>query len=91
MLENLYFLIFIAYISMFAHFLKKKVKGETMTAIGHYFKDNFKSTLVAIVSVLIGVMVVHSLGQLNIVSAVGIGYGVDSVFNKWESKSPIPK
>jgi len=89
MIENMYFLIGLAYISMFAHFLKKQVKGETVTEIKNYFKDNFKTTLLAIIAVLIGIVTIESLEQLNVVSAIGVGYMCDSVFSKWEGKDPL--
>ncbi len=89
MLESTYFLLGLAYVSMFSHFLKKKVKGETATDVFGYFKDNFKTSLLSILSVAIGIVAVESLGQLNIVSAIGLGYACDSIFNKWEGKPPI--
>ena len=88
-LLELPWLIVIALLGMFTHFLKKNIKGETPTAIIQYFKDNFKSTLTAII-----VTVVTASGyffQLNpdefndIVAIFLIGYMFDSTINKWDS------
>ena len=89
MIENSYFLIVLAYLAMFCHFLKKKIIGETVTEIKDYFKDNFKTTLVSIIAVFIGIIVIKEMDQLNVVAAIGVGYMCDSIFSKWEGKNPI--
>ncbi len=87
---TLEFQLLVGVIGMFVHFLKKKVMGETLTAIGAFFKDNFKSTIVAVISTIIGVVAYYftlSVDAINDpMAAFGIGYTFDSVFNKWDGK-----
>lgn len=74
---------------MFAHFLKKNVKGETATEIKGYFRDNLKTTLTALLSTILGVFVFYATlatGQAaDVLSAIMVGYTFDSTFNKWEN------
>lgn len=77
-----------ALVGMVAHFLKKKVKGESMTEIKDYFRDHVKSTALALISTLIGFVILLQLGQINsFFAAFGIGYLCDSGFNKWDNNA----
>jgi predicted histidine transporter YuiF (NhaC family) len=74
----------LAFGGMFAHFLKKNIKGETLTEVKKYFKDNFRSTAIAVFGTVVGLVVAISTDSLNFVSAPLIGYTFDSIFNKWD-------
>ena len=80
----------IAFLGMLVHFLKKKVKGESFTAITGYFKDNPKSTIIAFVATLVGVAAYYTqLGtgsNADLLAVFMIGYSVDSALNRWEAK-----
>lgn len=75
----------LAFAGMFAHFLKKNIKGETFTEVRNYFRDNFKQTALAVFGTAIGLIIAISTDNLNWMSAPLIGYTFDSVFNKWDS------
>ncbi len=81
-------LMFIAILGMFTHFLKKKIKGETLTEIKDYFSNNLKSTFIAFVATMIATVVAYftmaSKQPIDIAAFFGIGYTFDSFFNKWE-------
>jgi len=81
-------LIGIAYIGMFAHFLKKKIKGETLTDITGFFKDNVKSTMSAMIATgitALGLYTLHTGEVIDILAFFKLGYMCDSSFNKWDS------
>lgn len=81
-------LIVIGLLGMLIHFFKKQIKGETLTEITGYFSNHFKSTFIAVVTTLIGVLAYKftlATGQAaDIVTVFGIGYTFDSIFNKWD-------
>lgn len=81
----------IAQLGMLMHFFKQKIKGESAMIILHYFKDNFKSTFVAIVSTQIATIATFftlGTGQpIDIMAVFGVGYTCDSIFNKWDNKT----
>ena len=88
--SNFYVMFGIAFLGMFIHFLKKKVKGESFTAITGYFKDNPKSTIIAFIATLVGVAAYYTqLGtgsNADLLAVFMIGYSVDSALNRWEAK-----
>ena len=93
-LFNPFVLYFIALLGMFSHFLKKKVKGESPTEILGYFKDNFKSTVIAFIATSIGFVAYYlevidsnPEGLRDVITIFGLGYLNDSLFNKYESRS----
>lgn len=81
-------LLVIGLLGMLVHFFKKNIKGETLTDITTYFHDNLKSTIVAVISTIIGTLATYftlATGQvIDIVTVFGIGYTFDSMFNKWD-------
>lgn len=87
-------LIFLSLFGMFIHFLKKNIKGETLTDITTYFKDNAKSTFIACVATIVGELGVYFTlmpdtisGEsmaLILITSFGTGYTFDSLFNKWD-------
>lgn len=81
-------LIGIGLIGMFSHFLKKNVTGETIVEIKDYFKNHFKSTILALISTVLTVVGYYfsiSTGQVADILLVGsLGYNFDSLFNKWD-------
>jgi hypothetical protein len=80
----------VSLVGMLMHFLKKQIKGESVTEIKNYFKDHFRSTLIAFLSTSIGFLAYYFLlatGQIaDVATCVGIGYLSDSLFNKWDSQ-----
>ena len=80
----------IAFLGMIVHFLKKKIKGESFTAITGYLKDNPKSTIIAFITTLVGVAAYYTqLGtgsNADLLAVFMIGYSVDSALNRWEAK-----
>jgi hypothetical protein len=87
-LFTLPWLCLIAQIGMFTHFLKQKVKGETLTEIGRYFRDNVKSTLIALIVTQITVMGLALSTPLDrpldLVTVFLLGFTFDNTINKWE-------
>ena len=83
----------IALLGMFSHFLKKKVRGESITAIKKYFKDHFKSTALAFISTSVGFAAYMLLLQTglpaDIFAVFGIGFMSDSMFNRYQSEYPL--
>ena len=92
-LLNPFALFGVALLGMFSHFLKKKVKGESPTEILGYFKDNFKSTLIAVIATTVSFLAFYfeasdgaPTGLKDVITVFGLGYLNDSVFNKYEGK-----
>jgi C4-dicarboxylate transporter len=81
-------LLIISILGMFIHFLKKNIKGETVTEIKQYFSDNLKSTFIALVATVVGTLAFYFGARtgtgVDIISAFGCGYTFDSLFNKWD-------
>lgn len=81
-------LIMLAFCGMFLHFLKKKVRGESLTAISRYFTTHPKYTLMSsMATMLFTYGYFHEYmqgGTFDIIAAVMIGYNCDSLFNKLE-------
>lgn len=82
------FLAVVAYLGMFTHFLKKKVKGETPTEIWKYFHDNVKDTITAIIATFVGFVSYMATIQTGMAAdfivVFGLGYMCDSLFNRWD-------
>lgn len=89
----IYFGLFLCSLAgMFVHFLKKNVKGETSTEIIDYFRDNFKSTSLAVFWTAVGFLTAISADAISnervvasVLTAALIGYTFDSVANKWDN------
>ena len=79
----------VGFLGMFAHFLKKNIKGESGTEIKAYFKDNRKDTYLAIIATLVGTAAYHLAlgtgGTTDLINAFAIGFTFDSMLNKWEA------
>lgn len=78
-----YFLV--SLLGMFAHFLKKKVKGESLVEIKSYFESHFKSTMLAFVGTFFGFVGLVAFGEVSYLTAPMVGYLFDSIFNKWDT------
>ena len=85
-------LLIIAYLGMFTHFLKKKVRGESVTEIKKYFQDHFKSTFISAVATGIGFTIYFTAMLSGTMADIGIIFGIgfmsDSFFNKYEAPEP---
>lgn len=72
-------------IGMLCHIIKKKVRGESFTAIKKYFTKHFGYTVTALGGMLSMVAFLYS-PTLGILKCFGIGFGAgwscDSAFNK---------
>ncbi len=70
---------------MIVHILKKKVKGESASAIVDYFTDNMRYTITALIGMVVSVFMIYDPNLIWYKAMlVGIlaGYGSDSAFNK---------
>ncbi len=80
----------IAALGMLVHFLKKKVKGESFTLIWHFFRDNPKSTIIAVVATLVGVAAYYTQlatgSNADLLAVFTIGFTIDSALNKWSAE-----
>ena len=79
---KLVFYFLVTVLGVISHFLKKKIKGETLSDITEYFKDHFKSTIVTIIAAVISFAVLVASNDISILSAFAVGYSADSLFNK---------
>jgi hypothetical protein len=72
-------------LGMFSHIIKKKVKGESATAIMRYFSKHVGYTMTAFISMLGAVFAIYD-PTMNIFKLFGAclsaGYMCDSVMNK---------
>jgi hypothetical protein len=88
-------LIVIGIFGMFIHFAKKNIRGETATEVRDFFRDNFKSTVIALGVTVLSVILFYATiatGQAaDIVIALMNGYTFDSAFNKWSGESSETK
>ena len=69
-------------VGVLAHFLKKKIKGETLADIKQYFATHFRSTVITLIGAVFGLGTALYIGDLNILTAFTIGYTADSILNK---------
>lgn len=74
----------IGYVGLIVHFLKKKIKGEGVKEITSFFTNNPKQTLLSVITVAVGILVLHNKMPVSYEMAFGMGYMVDSVLNKWD-------
>lgn len=82
---ELIILFLFAIMGMFTHFLKKKIKGETLLEIKSYFKTHLKSTVTAFIITVIGYwFTAFYLEETNPLTYFLLGYMFDSMLNKWE-------
>jgi len=75
-------MIVLTILGILSHFLKKKIKGETLSDIIQYFRTHFRSTLMVVVGALAGFAVTWQMDSLNYFSAFSVGYLADSFFNR---------
>jgi NhaP-type Na+/H+ or K+/H+ antiporter len=73
-------------VGVLAHFLKKKIKGETLSDIKHYFSTHLRETVITLIGAIFGLSTALYIGDLNILTAFTIGYTADSMFNKSQEK-----
>ena len=72
-------------LGMFTHILKKKVRGQTTTAIIKYFSNHAGYTITAFIAMLGAVFAIYD-PNMDIYKLFGAclsaGYSCDSMFNK---------
>ena len=74
---------FIAMIlGVLVHFLKKKIKGQTLADVKSYFKNNLKDTVIMTIAAVVGFAGLVATGGLGWVASFLLGYTADSMFNK---------
>ena len=75
---------------MFIHFLKRKVKGESLLAIWQFFTNNLKTSIIALVFTSVGTAAYYTqvgTGEVvDLLMVFSIGFNVDSLINKWDKK-----
>jgi len=81
---ELFYFALLTIIGVLAHFLKRKIKGETLTDIVSYFRTHFKSTLLTLFGAVGGFFLLKEMGELGYFASFSIGYMADSVLNKAE-------
>ena len=91
---NFWGMYFVAFLGMIAHFLKKQIRGETFTAMGKWFATHPKYTILAVISMSVGVVAYYtqlSTGMAaDYIAVFTIGFSLDSMLNKWDEKdTPI--
>lgn len=69
-------------LGVFAHFAKKKIKGETLDSIKSYFRTHLKSSIVTVLAAGSAFAGIVASGGLGYVASFLVGYSADSVFNK---------
>lgn len=78
----------IGVIGMFIHFLKKKIKDESLLAIWQFFTNNAKTSIMALLTTLVGVAGYYtqmaSGTNADLITVFLIGFTFDSMLNKWE-------
>lgn len=91
---NFWLMYFVAFLGMIAHFLKKKIRGESFKAIGGWFATHPKYTILAIITTTVGVVAYYTQFQTGMaadyIAVFTIGFSLDSMLNKWDVKgSPV--
>ena len=76
-------------IGIIAHFLNKKIKGETVDDIKNYFKSHFRNTAVSIIGAVFGFTMLITMSELGIIASFTVGYAADSMLNKAEGTAKI--
>jgi len=83
-------LFIIGFLGMITHFFKKQIKGETPAEIAAFFHDHVKSTITALITVLVAEAAYYLLiaegMTADLINAFTIGYMFDSMLNRWEAK-----
>ncbi len=73
---------FVLCFGIICHFLKKKIKGETLADIKSYFRNNFKTTVTTVIAGIVVFAGLVATGGLSIIGVFTSGYAADSVFNR---------
>ena len=76
----------LGFVGMVAHFLKRRIKGETLADAIGWFKNHFNQTLLSVLGMVAGLFIAYQMGELGYLTAIGSGYAADSVFNRFEKK-----
>ena len=76
-------------IGIIAHFLKKKIKGETIDDIKNYFRSHFRNTVISIIGAIFGFVLLVTTASLGIIASFTVGYAADSMLNKAEGNAKI--
>jgi cytosine/uracil/thiamine/allantoin permease len=76
---------------MLVHFLKKEIKGETITEVKDYFRDHPKNTVIAFIATTVAFAAYHfqlsTGGNVDLIVVFTTGYTFDSIFNKYDGVS----
>lgn len=81
-----WFLLFISFFGLVTHFLKKKIKGESVNDIRNYFYEHFRTVVLSFIVTLIGFFAywIISGGNGDILGAFAVGFLSDSFLNKYD-------
>ena len=72
-------------LGMLCHILKKKVRGQSATAVWNYFTGHFKYTVMAVIAMLIAVFMIYDPNMVwykGFIAYFFAGFGSDSALNK---------
>lgn len=73
-------------LGLLVHYLKKRVRGQSLHSVVQYFGSHFSMTVVSLVSYLGAFYALMQSGTLNVPAALMCGYMADSFFNKGEGE-----
>jgi hypothetical protein len=73
---------FLTLAGVLAHFLKRKIKGETLADIKTYFATHVKSTVLTLLAATAAFFTLYYTGELSGISAFMAGYTTDSILNR---------
>lgn len=77
----------IALLGMMIHFAKVKVKDSPALNWSDYWKLNLDKSILAFLCIIGGIILANEMQQLNFTAAFFIGYGGDSIMNRWDKKN----
>lgn len=76
-------------LGVFSHFVKKKMKGQTLDDVKNYFRSHFANTVITFGAGIVMFFAMVQSGGLGWVASLLLGYTADSVFNKAEGDTNL--
>lgn len=80
-------LLLVAYIGLFLHWYKKRVRKQTLHSFKRYLLAHRNETKKSLISIFTAIIALYQVGDVELSSqtlanAFGIGYALDSALNK---------
>jgi len=69
-------------LGLLSHFLKRKIKGETLTDIKQWFSHHAKNTALSVIAFIISYAALIQTDDLSVLSSFMAGYMCDSIFSR---------